>query len=436
MIGDNKSFAVFKQVNASLLQGQKLFVEFDVFERSSETTDISRIKVYAIDVKPNTYNMTASNITEIETLYMDVDYAMNPTQASTYSTVLTLNQNVSDVFYLAIAGVSTGETNNVSIAASADTVNDSLRLICEEGDVCKSLSTTLDFAISVRTENNNETYTASYKDLADGKYYFHVKAKDIAGNFGHTRHYNVTIGTGGTSVAITSPPDDYLTNNATIDVDVAVGQNASVWLTVKHPDDSKYVDNATFPGTHTFNNVVLEPGVNEIYANATLPSGAVSRSSSINVIYVPVQPLANKTLIVSYSAGGTVQAPHLAYTSIGAATLGIMNEDPAAGTSSSPIAIGSSSTLHQTKIFMTESLSPGQISSLYSELAADEFLDQKVQIVGLDDTVASTIIAVMLRYPDMYISGTNDIGTGKYSLKLRNNGLLPDGSLNITLVRT
>ncbi|MFQ5474270.1 MAG: right-handed parallel beta-helix repeat-containing protein [Candidatus Nanoarchaeia archaeon] len=432
---DTSTYAVFQQVRTNLTQNQTVYVTIDLFEHLSEQPDMNNFEVYAIDVTPTSYDMKSDRVTEIEHISTDLGYVSDTSQAKSYELELTMNETVPNSIFIVVAGLSNDSNrNNYSIAGTNTSANNNTRTyVCKSGGSCTEMTQSVDYAVKAETSNINETYERAYDNLADGTYWFHVKAKDFAGNFGPVGHFNITIVSGTVSVSVTDPFDGQVFNNDTITADVYASTNSTVYLIALHPDGSNYTsEQQNFTGTSTFAGVTLEQGVNRLFAKAkSLSNNETVYSSYVYVTYSPLT-VANKSLVITYSQAGSAPSSSLMLKDTGTYTVGLASENPQSSTTSS--SISSDTDFYTTKIFMT--FSGIDSAGVISKLDDDELLDMRQPSFGFNRKKEGYIIAAQLRYKDIFLSGSNNTQSGTYSVKMINLGLTEDGRQNITLIIT
>jgi hypothetical protein len=65
--------------------------------------------------------------------------------------------------------------------------------VCQQGGSCDDNTTTIDYAIKVTAFDNSTNRTITYTNLDSGTHWFHVIAKDRAGNWNNPSHYKINI---------------------------------------------------------------------------------------------------------------------------------------------------------------------------------------------------------------------------------------------------
>ncbi|MFQ5474335.1 MAG: fibronectin type III domain-containing protein, partial [Candidatus Nanoarchaeia archaeon] len=379
--GSGSAKAVFIEILQNVSVGDTLEVRAALAERDSETTDIMKYQVYAIKKSSNVqsggfaFNETDERISEVLTFERDVDYTSDLETATHYSTDLTLNDSVngstSEVVYVVVAGMQDDDDNqnNLSIAASTNADNSTKSFICDELDSCSDTTNSTDYAIGVKVTQNSGIFERTYSSLADGTYYFHVKAKDLAGNMGNTATYGIKVYTGSATVAISSPFTGQSFNNESINVTVNVNMNSTVYVHVLHPDGGNYTSaQQNFTGVSVFSGVTLEEGMNRLYARAI---NNISQSAISETVYVTLSGTAaetNTTLQVTYSDSGAASSPYLVLKDTGTYSVGFGTENNLATATST--SLQSDTSFHSTKIFMT--YSGLDSAGIFSDLQDDE----------------------------------------------------------------
>jgi parallel beta-helix repeat protein len=442
-----KAYSVYTELEANTSAGDILNVRLQLAEITQDYRENMDVKIFAVRKAesdgPGTfsYNDTTGLMSNIVSLSQDIKYAEDLQDAEYYAADLTLNSThngTSDTIYIVVEGWAQDDDNRGNLTLGAtDSIsqidNTTKNFVCAEGTACVEHTNDLDFAIEVKRPSTDMKWETSYNDLADGTYYFHAKAKDLAGNYGDTAHYKIIVDTGAVQPRIISPMTGQLFEYSPINVKVDVDQNASVYVVAKHPDGSNYTSaSLQFDGTNTFGAVTLEEGTNEIYAVANGTNGRIAVSPSVFIIYgSTLVPSTNKTLVVRYTAGGAATT-HMAYAVGGSNAVGIASENDAAvvsGTGS--LSVSSDTSTISTKIFVTR---PNfGTNSLETDLASDEFMDRTSPTFGFRRKFDQYTIRNELRYPDIYLGGARDMPPGTYNLVLRNNGVSADGRMNITI---
>jgi hypothetical protein len=441
------AYAVSSQIHTNITTGDAINVRVALAELVSDYDDLMNIKVYLVKVAEGadigSFNMEGSAITEVESVSWDVKYAYDMTLATVYEFNLVANQAVDDSaddIYVVVSGLSSDDDNRNVLAIAGTTSSAYIDagtknyLFSEAGFVSQN-TTTLDYAIEVQRADSGSEFTTTYDALPDGTYYFHVKAKDNAGNWGDTAHYKIIVSNEGVSIAIASPADGEIITSSqstsNISVRVTVSGNASVTVYAKHPDNSIYASlPEVFGITHTFENILLHQGTNEVYAIANTSAGAITRSSTVYVILSPsIRAPTGKTLRVTYGGGCTPQgSAHICYTNAGDGYIGLGTEVDGS------IPVGSyaqaNTSMSSIKIFMSKQFN---LAKADEHLADDDFLDLRTPSFGYGDAPQSFIMASELRYPDVYLNGNLKLSPGKYDLYITHSGVTPDGKVNLTV---
>jgi uncharacterized delta-60 repeat protein len=443
-----KAFAVFTEIEENITAGDTIKVRFAAAETGQDLRDKMPIDVYVIKKAEADgsgdfdYNETDNAVSSISRIDQDIAYAENLRDAQIYSTEVTINQTVNganDALYIVVAGVYSDDDNrnNLSIAANDDinSIDNTTRnFYCIEAATCTENTTTLDYAIEVKSVENSTVQKTRYEDLTDGTYYFHVKAKDLAGNWGDTAHYMITVNKlPGIEIMITDPFTGQLFSNPNISVTVQVSSAAQVTAIAKHTDGSNHTTQ-TIPvnTTYTFTDVEIEQGTTEIYAVAKGADNITVMSQKVYVIYgETAMTSANKTLYVSYNTGGTATS-HMAYAVSASNAVGLASENDAAIVSGAgSLSILSDTSNIATKIFVTKPAFDVSASERY--LANDEFLDLVNPSFGLLQKNDQYVISSELRYKNIYITGSRNLDKGKYLLVIKDIGKDAQGKENITI---
>ncbi|HII72361.1 TPA: hypothetical protein HA265_06420 [Candidatus Woesearchaeota archaeon] len=437
------TYAVFKQLHTNLTENDSISVRVDLAELSSDYDDLMGVEVYLMKNTEGAsitgFSHEGDAISNINNVSQDIRYAADMTLATTYQFNLTVNETVddnTDDIYIVVSGI-TGDNdnrNNLSIAGSTTIDTSISSFLCDNEDTCTNVNDSVNYAIEVKRQESGDDHSTNYYSLGDGTYYFHVKAKDVAGNWGETEHYTINIATGGVSVAISSPADGQIfltdTDETNISVKALVSGNASTYIVALHPDGSNHTSpEQVFSTTKIFDDIRLEIGTNQIYAVATNAAGVTTTSSSVYVIVAREEtPITNRTLRVSYSAAAALDT-HICGADEGSAMIGMATENDAApcgGTS-----ISADTSMYTIKIFATRP--DMDVSDVEDELDDDDFLDQRIPSFGYGGDGDRFIVQNELRYDDVYIAGTERLAPGKYTLYINHHGVTPDGRVNLSI---
>lgn len=440
--GTGSAYAVFSQLKENFTIGESVKVRVALAEQVSDYDDLMDVHVYLMSAGGNDIDVTAfdneaSAITTIANVSQDIRYSEQMSSASVYEFDLTVTSNLdetSDDVYVVVAGNNLGldddNRNNLSIAGTQTGFDNITRnFVCDESDNCDENTSTLDYAIEVRKEDSGDTWDVQYDNLADGIYYFHAKAKDIAGNWGDTAHYAIMIDTGGVAVDITSPFTGQVFSTGNIEVDVEVDGQASVEVIALHPDGNNDTSATVLVNdTYTFN-ITLANGTNEIYARAINPlNGVISYSQSVFVRLGTGVPTGNRTLRVSYP-GAAALSTHIEGTTEGSMVIGIATENDTADFGGSYITSDTGS--FTIKIFATTD--DMKTSKVENDLDDDEFLDRINPMFGYTKGVSTYIVRTEMRPQNVYFEGTDQMSKGKYTLVFKNVGTTPDGRTNVSV---
>ncbi|MFC1723303.1 NosD domain-containing protein [Nanoarchaeota archaeon] len=431
------AWAIQQEITGNLTANSTLRIKIALAEKREDTRDSMDYIFGVVDDPCAQYGGTCSSLGQFVFSAMDVKYAYTMDGAEVYEFEFIVNDSVTDgSFYVVIAGslVDDDNQNNFSIAGTDDpneVDNSTTTKLCnEDGTPCAD-DPTIEYAIGVDVlDSEGEPYTAQYDYLADGEYYFHVKAQDKAGNWGNTTHYHIIVKAGGVSVAIAEPVDNQLfvgSGEENISVKVFTSENASVRVVALHPDGSNYT--STWSDVDLmliFGNITIEEGTNQIYAEAQ-SAGVITKSSSV---YVQLQEdygsLTNKTIRISHTSCSSSET-NLCYGSTGGMIWGIGSES---GTVSGTGYI-SDTDIDTIKIFATQQLDS---SGKNQDLVDNTLLDEVHPFFGLKRPEGNYIIRNELRYEDLTIGGDFRVSPGAYRVYLRHNGVTADGRVNITLV--
>jgi parallel beta-helix repeat protein len=437
--------AVFKQILTNLTQNESIRVRVALAETGTDHDDLMGVKVYLMKVNQGaaitTFSQDSNAVTNIVNISQEIKYAENLTDATIYVFNLTVNETVNDVtkdIYVVVSGLPEDNNNrkNLSIAGSTEALDPRTASYLCNSSGCANVNSTIEYAIEVKKQESGDEWRTKYSNLGDGTYYFHVRAKDRAGNWGDTEHYKIIISGTGVSVAIASPTtgEIFITSANTINISVkaAVNSNASVKIIAKHPDGGNHTSSeVVFSTTNTFENITLELGRNEIYAVANTSAGIITTSSSIYVIVsASTEGATNKTLRVVYAGGCTATSnQHLCYKTEGSYMAGLATETDGgiAGAGGYAQADTEDSTI---KIFLTKTFNTNRIANYLDQ---NEFLDLTTPSFAYGKETKPVVIQNELRYEDISLDGTLKLTSGKYSLKINHNGVTGDGMVNLSI---
>ena len=436
------TYAIYSQVRSNLTENDSVRVSVALAESVSDTQDLMGVKVYLIKVPQgasiSAFSQESNAISNIINTTRDIKYASDTSLATVYTYNFTVNQTVSDTtndIYLVVSGIpSDSSRHNLSIGGSAGNTDASTQnFVCDSSNNCQNTTSSVEYAVKVERSDSGSSWLTKYDYLGDGIYYFHVKAKDVAGNWGDTAHYKITVAAGGVSVGILYPisgdTETTTTNVLNLSVKVIVSGNASVYVVAKYQSGNNYTSPSySFSTTHVFDNVTLAVGINELYAVANTSVGAITRSTSnyVNVIN-EILPITNKTLRVTYS-GGCSPSSNLCYGSSGSGSIGMASETPDVLASGSLLA---NTSLNTIKIFMSKGFSA---SSLDSDFRQNIFLDKVNPSFGFTDKGVHYVVQDELRYSDVYLAGELHLPAGTYNVYLIHSGITADGKVNLSVV--
>lgn len=438
------TYSVFRQLHANFTENESVRVRVALAEIISDYDDLMGVEVYLIKhPKGNAigdFEYYSDAISDIVNISRDIAYAETMDLATIYEFDLTVDETVSQTAwdtYVVVSGIISDDDNRNNLSIAGSTVNVDLSgwdYVCDNSDICTNMTSSVDYAIEVKKADSGDEWFTEYSGLADGTYYFHVKARDRAGNWGNTTHYRLNVAAGGVSVAISSPDDGELFTTdlaeTNISVKVMVSGNASVRVIAIHPDGSNYTSaDEVFSTTHVFHNVTLALGTNAIYAVATTDAGAVTTSSTVYVVVASeMMPLTNKTLKVIYKGGGAV-GTHITYQDEGTSMVGIGSEEtgPVLGAGE----LRADTSMNTIKIFMT--LDSMDTADIENGLEDNDFLDRTLPSFGFGRNALDYVVQSEVRYDDVFLGGDLDLRPGKYDLYIMHHGVTPDGRVNLTV---
>jgi hypothetical protein len=439
------AYSVFSQLRTNLTVNDSVVVRLVLAEQFSDFSDLMGVKVYLAKagegVSVSAFDMESSAVSNVANVSQDIRYAESMSLGTTYAFELSVNESFDDSaqdLYVVVSGLPSDDdnVNPIAIAGTTDVslVDSSTKnFVCDESNVCAQNTTTIDYAIDVRKQDSGSSWGVRYDLLGDGAYYFHVKAKDRAGNWGDTSHFRLNIAAGGVSSVIYSPVDGevFATNSSSTNttVRVAVSGNASVRVVALHPDGSNYTSPAyVFDSSLDFESVLLELGENQMYAVTNTSYGAIAHSAIVRVtVASSAFPLTNRTLKVSYTGGCVAVSTNLCYSSEGTRYFGMGKEGLDAIV---PPDVQADTSRDSIKIYATKQFDTAAISS---ELSQNIFLDRINPLFGYKLGENAYTIRNELRYNDIWIGGDFRITPGTYRLHMIKRGISPDGTYNITL---
>ncbi|NQU79011.1 right-handed parallel beta-helix repeat-containing protein [Candidatus Woesearchaeota archaeon] len=434
------AYAVFSQVHTNLSVNDTVRIRVVVAERDSDLTDLMSLRIYLATTGEGMpisgFDITANAVSDIIDVSRDFVYSYDMSLSRIYQFDVTVNESIDDSFadvYVVVAGMPSDDDNrNPLDVGGTDTLafvdNTTASFVCDEVGACVENTYSVEYSVEARHMDSGDVWDVDF-DLPDGNHYFHVKAKDMAGNWGDPSHYNIVIDTAAVSARITSPFTGQLFNSPNIPVVVDVDQLANVSVTVVNEDgDLSTSALQLFNGDGTFD-VVLDNGTNEIYATAVNPANdVISYSQSVFVRMGVGLPESNKTIRVSYGNAG-ILTNHIRGVDEGDIVVGIATENNAAAFNTG--SIESDTSIVTIKLFATTDLMDQ--SGVEDDLDDDDFLDRVNPAFGIERGVAYYIIRTELRPANIYLEGDKRFSAGAYSLVFRNTGFTADGRVNISV---
>ncbi|MBD3313392.1 hypothetical protein GF345_03035 [Candidatus Woesearchaeota archaeon] len=193
-----EAFSIFYEVRGNLSQGDNVSITMQLSEDDSDTFDNMSIEAYLLSGfrNPDEYGLSQYSISDIGIISRDISHNRH-SSADAYSIDLTVEDNVNTSFYVVIRGYSGDDddnTNNLSIAGSTRDVDNTTDVIyCGESTGCTNLTDTADYAITVTRTSSSNSWSKTYYNLDPGEHYFHVRALDVAGNWGEPAHYRIRV---------------------------------------------------------------------------------------------------------------------------------------------------------------------------------------------------------------------------------------------------
>ncbi|NQU79010.1 fibronectin type III domain-containing protein [Candidatus Woesearchaeota archaeon] len=441
--GTGLAYSVFSQLHFNISVNDTVLVRVALAEQFSDYSDLSGVRVYLARNTGGTlvslFNLTGSAVSNIYSEEFDVRYAETMGLARIYSFELVVNESLNedvDDLYVVVAAMTDDDDNRnpLAIARTATDVDNTTRcFVCDESNSCVENTTSLDYSIEVKRRSARNDWTAVYDLLADGIYYFHVKAKDMAGNWGDPNHYRIIVAAGGVESMVVSPLNGevFITDGfeKNITVLVSVSSNATVRVVAEHADGSSSVSlPQVFEGTASFENITVELGQDEIYALTNNSNGAMARSPGVFITVAPgEQPFMNKTLRVRYPGCSATALPYICNADETTSYVGLATED--LGSISEP-SLQADTSLNTIKLYMTRPFDTGSVAS---ELAENTFLDVVNPMFGFERGISSYLLRTELRYLDIRLDGDFRVSPGVHKLYIRKGGHTLFGAQNITL---
>ncbi|MBI2145419.1 fibronectin type III domain-containing protein, partial [Candidatus Woesearchaeota archaeon] len=213
--------AVFIEVRSNVSANDVLRVTVQLAESSTESPDAMGFRVYAIQAAPTSFNMNASNISLIVDASQDLAFVSSALDSTSYTVDVPISTSVaSSAFFVGVMG-DVGDDNNkhnIRLAASNTSIDTSTQSYqCQESaSTCSNTSSTADYAVKVEVRDLKQDgiWDRSYT-VGDGRLYFHVKARDAAGNFGDPSNYTILMDTSAPSSPQMNQTSAY-TNTSTV----------------------------------------------------------------------------------------------------------------------------------------------------------------------------------------------------------------------------
>jgi len=439
------AYAVFSQIHTNITQNESIRVTVALAEQVSDRRDLMGVEVYLVKTTNEgdaitAFNMMSNAITNIANYSWDVKYAADMSNSKVYQFDLTANQTIDDTLkdvYVVVSGLVDDDNNNNTFAIAGTTSiidNTTRNYVCDESNNCHANTTTLDYSIDAKIQDSGSYMTARYDYLGDGAYYFHVKAKDVAGNWGDTSHYRAMVSAGGVSSLIYSPVDGeaFYANGTAVNITVgaSVGRNVSVKVIAKHADGSNYTS-GSYPveSSKEFENITLELGRNEIYAQTNTSAGAVAVSPSVFVTVSAIPPSpTNRTLRITYAGCSATPLAYLCNVQEGSNFVGIATENLGSISASS---VQTDTSMNSIKVYMSRGFDTANIAN---QFAQGLFLDRINPMFGYVNGASLYVIQNELRYGNIYLGGNFQLPPGYYNIYLRKSGIAADGRQNITVM--
>ncbi|MBI2550034.1 fibronectin type III domain-containing protein [Candidatus Woesearchaeota archaeon] len=213
--------AVFVEVKANLSANDVVRVTVQLAEASTSSPDAMGFRVYIITAVPTSFAMNGSNVSLIADTSSDISFVSSILDATSYTVEIPMTTPVTGSrFFVAVAGDAADDNNrhNLLLAVSNSSIDSSTQSYqCGEvTGVCSNTTDTAEYGIKVdvRDLKQDDIWDRAYT-VGDGRMYFHVKAKDKAGNFGDTTNYSLLVDTSPPSTPQMSEPSKF-TNTTSV----------------------------------------------------------------------------------------------------------------------------------------------------------------------------------------------------------------------------
>ncbi|MBI3037279.1 fibronectin type III domain-containing protein, partial [Candidatus Woesearchaeota archaeon] len=213
--------AVFVEVKGNLSANDVVRVTVQLAEASTGSPDAMGFRVYVITAVPTSFAMNGSNISLIVDTSNDISFVSSILDATSYTVEVPMTTSVTGSrFFVAVAGETDDDNNrhNLLLAVSNSSIDSSTQSYqCGEVlGVCSNTTNTSEYGIKVdvRDLKQDGIWDRAYA-VGDGRMYFHVKAKDKAGNFGATTNYSLLVDTSPPSTPQMTEPSKY-TNTTSV----------------------------------------------------------------------------------------------------------------------------------------------------------------------------------------------------------------------------
>ncbi|MFO8016916.1 MAG: right-handed parallel beta-helix repeat-containing protein [Candidatus Woesearchaeota archaeon] len=192
-----QAFAAFTEVEGNISEGDDLTVKVALREDISDTIEEMPVEVYLVPGGSSIkgYDIKGKRISNIRKKPLDISHK-NIAEADTYSFSLTATKSSSGSFYVVVASDNDDDNNthNITIAGSDSNVdNTTSSFMCGESEGCTNTTLSADYAVKVIKTDSRSTWRKTYTNLGNGIHWFHVRAKDRAGNWGNPAHYRIKV---------------------------------------------------------------------------------------------------------------------------------------------------------------------------------------------------------------------------------------------------
>ncbi len=249
----------------------------------------------------------------------------------------------------------------------------------------------------------NQT-TVIFYDVEPATWYFHIKAKDFAGSWSNTLHYKINIVPSEVRIRLNPVESPTLLNS--VNITGNVNKNISlIRLFVNSNNTQNLTD--VFAGEFNFTDVLLELGMNVIYADAYINDTFVGTSNTLYIKRI------NETRF-NVSELDIVMAGTCPGSFCGAATDSPLNDIFGGATIKSDIK-------GNTMIVITTEDAP--TTERFTLLQNKSFFEFINPSFGYPLDLKTVEIGILINYPNLVLIGNETVPAGRYTLIIRNEGI-------------